>query len=161
MAPMSPPASATAEASMMAGDVTIAVMQSSVGAYLAGADGKSLYVLTTDGASSSTCTDSCAQNWPAFTLTDGQTAIAGDGVTGNVSTFARADGSMQVAIDGHPVYYFAGDSAAGQTNGQGIGGVWFLAGPDGSPQGATSISPASGAGPSGNTTGSGYHPRPY
>ncbi len=32
-----------------------------------------------------------------------------------------------------PLYYFAGDSGPSQTNGQGIGGVWWLVSPDGTP----------------------------
>jgi predicted lipoprotein with Yx(FWY)xxD motif len=78
----------------------------------------------------SNCTsDQCVQNWPAFTLDPGETAVAGDGVTGTIATFARADGSMQVSYNGAPPYYFAGDSAAGDTNGDGVGGVWSLAKP--------------------------------
>ena len=50
-------------------------------------------------------------------------------MTGALTTFARPDGSMQVAYKGAPLYYYAGDSAAGDTNGQGVGGNWFVAAP--------------------------------
>ncbi len=74
----------------------------------------------------------CPTNWPAFTLDAGETLAAGEGVTGVVGTFARSDGTMQVAYDGRPLYYFAGDKAAADVNGQGKGGVWFVAAVDGS-----------------------------
>jgi predicted lipoprotein with Yx(FWY)xxD motif len=43
----------------------------------------------------------------------------------------RADGSTQLQIAGHPLYRFAGDTKAGDTNGQGILNLWHAAGPDG------------------------------
>ena len=52
---------------------------------------------------------------------------AGDGVdTAKLATITRDDGAVQVTYNGHPLYLFAGDTAAGQANGQGSGGVWFL-----------------------------------
>ena len=56
---------------------------------------------------------------------------AGDGVPGTLSTFARPDGSMQVAYNGIPLYYFAKDTKAGDVTGQGVGGKWFVASPSG------------------------------
>jgi predicted lipoprotein with Yx(FWY)xxD motif len=41
----------------------------------------------------------------------------------------RTGGAKQVTYGGHPLYYFKGDTAPGQTKGQGVGGVWFLIGP--------------------------------
>jgi len=55
----------------------------------------------------------------------------GAGLTGALTTFERPDGVTQVAYAGHPLYYFANDPAAGDTNGQGVGGVWFLLTPAG------------------------------
>lgn len=60
-----------------------------------------------------------AKNWPPFTLDPGETATAGDGVTGTIGSVTRSDGSKQVSYNGLPVYYFAGDSEAGDTTGQG------------------------------------------
>lgn len=113
--------------------VQVEVMSSTFGDYLAGADGKALYVLTNDSTGTSTCVDECAQNWPPFTLAEGETTTAGAGVTGELGTLQRPDGSTQVSINGLPLYYFAGDTAAGDTNGQGINDVWFLASPAGGP----------------------------
>ena len=54
-------------------------------------------------------------------------ATAGAGVTGTLSTITRADGSTQATYLGHPLYTYAGDTAPGQANGNGInasGGLW-------------------------------------
>ena len=132
---------------------TVAVQQSAAfGAYLAGQDGKALYLLTKDSSGTSTCTGQCASNWPPFTLGSGQTVVAGSGVTGTLSTIKRSDGSDQVAINGLPLYYFKGDTAAGQTNGQGTGGVWFLASPSGTTVGGGGAPAASPAGSGGRYT---------
>ena len=54
-------------------------------------------------------------------------------MTGTLSTIKRDDGTLQLAINGMPLYYFANDTAKGQLNGQGVGGVWYVAGVDGKP----------------------------
>jgi len=122
---------ASPAASTAASAYEVKVAQGGVGAYLTGEDGKALYIRTTDKAGTSTCTGACAGNWPPFTLDAGETVKAGTGVTGTIATITRPDGSTQVSINGLPLYYFSGDSAAGQTNGQGFGGVWYLASPAG------------------------------
>ena len=55
-------------------------------------------------------------------------------MTGQLTTFARPDGTMQVAYNGIPLYYFAGDTKAGDTTGQGKNGKWFVASPTGAPR---------------------------
>jgi predicted lipoprotein with Yx(FWY)xxD motif len=142
----SPTATASASATPdMSHAGTVEVASSALGNHLAGADGKALYLLLNDSAGTSTCVDSCAQNWPPFVLGEGETPTAGDGVTGELGTITRPDGSMQVSINGLPLYYFAGDSAAGDTNGQGINDVWFLAAPDGTPLMATAAGTSPGS----------------
>ena len=69
------------------------------------------------------------------------------GVTGTLATVPRTDGSgAQVSYNGDPLYYYAGDTAAGQTNGDGVGGVWHLAGL------ASSASPSAAPGSSSQST---------
>lgn len=134
-APSSAPASteassAPSEAAGSPYTLTIVSTNATVGDYLAGEDGKTVYTFSPDSApDKSTCTGDCATNWPPFVLEPGETAVAGAGVTGTVATFARDDGSTQVSYNGKPLYYFAGDKAAGDTAGQGIGGKWFAAKP--------------------------------
>lgn len=104
-----------------------------LGMILTGDGGKTLYVFGKDSNGTSACSGSCASTWPPFTVGAGQSAVAGSGVTGTISTIQRSDGTSQVAINGHPLYYFGGDKAAGDTNGEGLNGVWYAAGADGSP----------------------------
>jgi predicted lipoprotein with Yx(FWY)xxD motif len=129
----SAPSEAASEAPSAAagGAYTLTIVTSAtVGKYLSGEDGKTLYVFSPDSTpNKSTCTGSCATNWPPFTLDPGETAVAGAGVTGTIATFARDDGSTQVSYNGKPLYYFANDKAAGDTNGQGIAGKWKVAAP--------------------------------
>src|SRR5689334_13851619 len=135
-----PSAEASAGGSAAAGSVyEVKVATGAPGSFITGEDGKTLYVFTADSANTSTCTGTCAATWPAFTLDAGETVKAGDGVTGALTTFARADGKMQVAINGMPLYYFAKDTKAGDTNGQGLNGKWFAANPAGT---APAASPA-------------------
>jgi predicted lipoprotein with Yx(FWY)xxD motif len=120
-------ASATGAASGTSYTVNVTA-DATLGNYLTGADGKTLYVKMGDSTSAPTCTGACLTNWPAFTLDTGQTVVAGTGVTGTLATFTRPEGT-QVSYNGAPLYYFSGDTAAGQTNGQGVGGVWTVAAP--------------------------------
>jgi hypothetical protein len=51
-----------------------------------------------------------------------------------VKTFTRADGTTQVAYNGHPLYYFVGDKTADATTGQGnngFGALWWVVTPAG------------------------------
>lgn len=119
-----------------------------LGAYLTGPNGLTLYVLTKDTPDTSTCTGSCATNWPPLTAASG---AAINGPSGAASTFGmitRSDGTIQVTYNHMPLYYFAGDSAAGDTNGQGKSGVWFVAPVSGAVSGAaaTPAAPASNSG---------------
>jgi predicted lipoprotein with Yx(FWY)xxD motif len=109
-------------------EVTVAT-DAKIGKFLAGEDGKTLYVFKNDTANTSTCTAGCAQAWPPFTLDAGEQVKAGAGITGKLTTFARSDGTMQVAYKGAPLYYFASDAKAGDIGGQGINNVWFAAKP--------------------------------
>lgn len=120
-----------------------------LGIHLTGANGMTLYILTKDTPNQSTCTGACASTWPPLTVSAGGSAQAGTGATGTFGTITRADGSAQVVHNGMPLYYFKGDAQAGDTNGQGTGGVWFVATPAGGGP------PASG-GPSASPTKGGY-----
>jgi predicted lipoprotein with Yx(FWY)xxD motif len=125
-------ASAAAGGSAAAGQAyEVKVATGPMGSFITGEDGKTLYVFMADSANKSACADACATTWPPFTLDPGETVKAGDGVTGALTTFARADGKMQVAINGMPLYYFKNDAKAGDTNGEGLNGKWFVASPTG------------------------------
>jgi predicted lipoprotein with Yx(FWY)xxD motif len=99
------------------------------GTYLTGADGKSLYVFGKDTKDSGTsaCTGGCATNWPPYEA-DETDEVEAEGASGTLSIVTRDDGSKQLAYNGMPLYYFAGDNAAGDTNGKAIAN-WSLAKP--------------------------------
>ena len=140
-APVTSPPATTAGAS---GALTVGSASGALGTYLTGADGRTLYVFTKDSANASTCSGTCSQNWPALTVSNGVAPQAASGVTGTLGTFARADGTTQVTIAGMPLYYYSGDSKAGDTNGQGKLGAWFVAPASGQlsvPSSAPSTSP--------------------
>ena len=115
------------------GDATVNVSESAdFGSILVDGEGMSLYLFTNDTQDSgtSTCTGECLVEWPALTA-EGD-PVAGEGVDATLlGTITRDDGSTQVTYNGWPLYYFHEDAAAGDTNGQGLGGVWFLVSPTG------------------------------
>lgn len=113
--------------------VTVSTASDDLGTYLVGPNGMTLYHFTRDvtpGASA--CSGGCLEAWPPLFVQDGQSLGAGDGVTGTLATFERDDGSMQVTYRGRPLYHWQGDTAPGETNGQDVGNVWFVALEDGS-----------------------------
>lgn len=113
------------EAAMEGQEVTVS--ETSAGSALAGVDGMTLYTFDNDSNGESSCYDDCATNWPPFLVDEGEEATGGEGVTGDTGTTTRTDGTTQVTYDGAPLYYFAGDTAAGDSNGDGVGGVWHIA----------------------------------
>jgi predicted lipoprotein with Yx(FWY)xxD motif len=119
--PASPPAGT--------GTIQVSTASGSLGTWLTGPGGLTLYTFEPDSANTSTCVDDCAQAWPPFAVTAADSLEAGDGVNGELTTFERPDGTLQVAYDGAPLYYFASDTAPGDTNGQGLGDRWFVAEP--------------------------------
>ena len=123
--------SAAASAAGATGPATVATKMGPLGAYLTDAKGNTLYLYTPDTSPTSTCYGQCIAFWPAL-LTNGAPQ-AGPGATATfLGTSPRTDGSQQVTYKGHPLYYFKGDKAAGDTSGQGTAGTWFLVSPTGS-----------------------------
>lgn len=113
------------------GATALTVADSDFGEIVVAPDGKTLYMFDKDtqGSGESSCSGDCLTNWPPFTV-DGD-APAVDGVTGEVGTITTAAGDTQVTLNGWPLYYFAGDAAEGDVNGQGVGGIWWVLSPAG------------------------------
>jgi predicted lipoprotein with Yx(FWY)xxD motif len=112
---------------------TVGVAESAdVGEHLVDAEGRTLYIFLNDSPGTSVCSGDCATNWPPASLEEGQEPAGGDGVTGELSTIERDDGTLQLAVEGWPVYLYAADTEPGDATGEGVGGVWFVARPDGS-----------------------------
>ena len=106
-----------------------------LGSFLVDANGMTLYLFTNDSAGESACADDCAVNWPPLTVAAEADAVAGDGVTGELGAIARDDGTLQVTIEGIPLYLYAADGEPGDLTGHQVGGVWFAVAPDGAPAG--------------------------
>jgi predicted lipoprotein with Yx(FWY)xxD motif len=124
---------AAAPTTAATGPAVVMAHTGSAGTYLTDGSGRSLYLFAADSGGKSACNGPCAAAWPPLTSTCAPTA--GTGATGSMlTTIKRDDGSTQVVYNGHPLYYYSGDSAAGDTSGQGLnnfGGLWWLVTPAG------------------------------
>ena len=92
-----------------------------------------MYLWAADSMNKSACSGACAGAWPPVTTT-GKVTVADGAKAADLGTITRSDGTKQVTYSGHPLYYFAGDSGPGQTNGQGsdsFGAKWWLVAPAG------------------------------
>jgi len=110
--------------------VTVKTASSPLGTILVDQDGKTLYLFEADSMNKSNCSGGCLALWPAV-MADGN-ATAGSGVSAGM--IGTAAGSSQVTYAGHPLYWFSGDTAAGDTNGEGLtdfGGAWYAVSPAG------------------------------
>ncbi len=120
------PSASSAPASLQLGSGT----SPTLGRFLVGPNGMTLYTLSSDPNNGSVCTGGCLANWPPLLIAPGGSTSGPAGATGTFGAFVRSDGTAQVTHDSRPLHYFAHDTAAGQTNGEGIaafGGVWHVA----------------------------------
>lgn len=111
--------------------VDLKTASSSAGTIVVDAAGMSVYYFTKDVKDSGTsaCTAACLTAWPPVLTT--AAAPTAEGVTGTLGTITTPDGAKQVTLNGLPLYYFAQDKNPGDILGQGVNGVWYLAGPTG------------------------------
>lgn len=98
-----------------------------LGDFLVDSAGMTLYTYKNDTEGTSTCVDSCAVEWPPYTVAPGTQLTKGPGIPGELGTITRADGSLQVTYNGHPLYHSSKDKKPGDTIGQGDNNLWFVA----------------------------------
>ncbi|MEC5146081.1 hypothetical protein [Chitinophaga sp. 212800010-3] len=110
-----------------------------LGSYLTDGSGNTLYYFSNDFNGSNNCSGGCAAVWPVYyagaTLTQ---AMLGTGLDiKDFTTITTSDGKQQTAYKGWPLYYFAPSvngsnvrEAPGETKGEAVGNVWFVAKPD-------------------------------
>jgi predicted lipoprotein with Yx(FWY)xxD motif len=114
-------------------DAHVKLGRSSLGRHLVDGSGRSLYLFEKDRGGRSDCFGSCASLWPP--LTTGGRVARGAGVSAaKLGTVGRRGGGREVTYAGHPLYYYAGDSRAGQTRGEGLdsfGAEWDVVSPSG------------------------------
>ncbi|MGH2534704.1 MAG: hypothetical protein ACRDJW_20795 [Thermomicrobiales bacterium] len=133
----SPVASPVAEA----GTTVLVRRSQDLGTFLVDANGMTLYLFTNDTTpGESACYDQCAENWPPLLAVE--PLQLAPGIPGSLGAITRTDGTMHVTYDDMPLYYFAEDAEAGDTNGQGRGDVWFVV-----TVGADTATPAAGVSP--------------
>lgn len=106
------------------------VASAKFGTVLVNAKGRTLYRYTIDSKGVNRCTSNatCNKYWPAMLIKASSKPTAGSGINASLlSTIkAKAAGMQQVTYAGFPLYTFAGDSKAGQTNGQGFEKKWYV-----------------------------------
>ena len=130
-----------------------ATTNSTLGPIVVDGPGRTLYRFDKDSASppASNCEGACAQLWPPVLV---GTQISLTGVNRSLlGTIKRADGTVQLTLHGWPLYRYAGDSAPGDVNGEGVGGVWFAARPTGAKALPASSASSTSASNSGNSAG--------
>jgi predicted lipoprotein with Yx(FWY)xxD motif len=135
-------AAAGASAAAPAGPAAVDVKTGPLGAYLTDATGHTLYLYAPDTTSASTCYGKCVAFWPAF-LTSAPPQAGSGADASLLGTSKRTDGTTQVTYMGHPLYFFKGDKAAGDTSGQGKEGTWFVLNPAGAQIGSAPAPSAS------------------
>lgn len=94
---------------------------------LTNSQGLTLYYFTSDTSSKVACTGGCASLWPPLVSSSGSPTAA-SGIKGTLKVLTDPNGK-QVMYNGHPLYTYSGDSAPGQTNGEGYIGKWWVATP--------------------------------
>ena len=99
-----------------------------LGQFLTDSEGRTLYLFTKDTEPGvSTCGGDCLVNWPVYTPAEPLTLP--EGVEGTLTLVDTPDGVKTLAYNDIPLYYFVGDTEPGQTNGQGVGEVWYVVAP--------------------------------
>jgi predicted lipoprotein with Yx(FWY)xxD motif len=137
----SPEASSSAPAE----EPVLAAADSDLGEIVVDVEGMTVYVFDKDtpGSGTSACTGGCLEAWPAVVADSDSPTV--EGVSGEVGTITRDDGTLQVTLEGYPLYLWKDDTAPGDTTGQGVQGVWWVVTPDGTKVTATPA-PAASAG---------------
>ena len=92
---------------------------SKLGTVLVDGQGRTVYLFKKDSGGRSACSGACASAWPPV-IAHGHPRAAGSAKASRLGITMRADGTRQVTYRGHPLYRYIGDTARGQTNGQGL-----------------------------------------
>ena len=116
-------AAAAATTTTTAAAGTLRLADSKFGKILTDDTGRTLYLFTNDTKSKSACAGACLTTWPVYAPA---TISASAGIDGTKLASIDNAGKKQMTIDGVPLYTFSGDTKAGDTNGQGVGGLWYV-----------------------------------
>ncbi len=97
----------------------------SLGEILVDGYGYTLYTFTSDSINASTCSGTCASDWPPLILNSDEMSVP-KAILHKIGIFAMNSTSVQITYNGMPLYHYAGDASPGDTNGQGISGKWYV-----------------------------------
>lgn len=103
----------------------VSLGQTTLGQVLTGANGKTLYFFASDISGQSQCTGNCLTNWPVFYKES--PTLSTDLAAADFGTITRSDGTKQTTYKGWPLYYYSGDTKAGDITGEKANNVWFVA----------------------------------
>ncbi len=98
----------------------------SIGFHLVNATKFTLYLNSQDkqNGGTSVCYGQCEVYWKPF-YTSNLTLQPNLSVS-DFGTITRVGGAKQLTYKGYPLYYYTGDTAPGQLNGQGVAGIWLV-----------------------------------
>lgn len=115
-----------------------------LGKVLTDGEGFTLYRFDKDTADppASNCEGDCAKTWPVVSAGNAKAAAGTDASL--LSKVTRDDGTEQLTVGGWPVYRYAQDTEPGEAKGQGVGGTWFAAAPDGKKAAVNADEPSGG-----------------
>ncbi|MGW7358910.1 COG4315 family predicted lipoprotein [Streptomyces sp. NPDC054802] len=146
-APAEPPADAPADAAPSTGDepatggdqpakqapapsVSVRTAESELGTILVDDQGRTLYGFTKDKPGQANCDADCIAVWPALISAKDVTAEGGADAS-LLKEVKLGAGAEQAVYGDWPLYYYVGDVTAGDVNGQGLDGEWFVIATDG------------------------------
>ena len=124
---------AVASGGSSARPAAVASGSSALGRIIVDSRGRTLYLFEKDRRGASACSGVCLAYWPPL-LTSGTPTVIKGAKPSLLGKIRRADGTRQVTYAGHPLYLFSGDTARGQTNGEGLkdfGAAWYVLMPSG------------------------------
>jgi len=154
VAKTSSPPTASAASTSATGIKTMSIDGRTV---LTNSGGFVLYWFAPDTSTQSMCNGSCATYWPPLIGTP--SLASGVTLAGKLGTIKRANGQLQATYDGHPLYLFKSDTAAGEWTGNDLdasGGLWWMMTSSGKKLAKKDTASSSGSGSSGSgSSGSG------
>jgi predicted lipoprotein with Yx(FWY)xxD motif len=112
----------------------VALADTELGQVIVDPEGFTLYMFVPDSEGVPTCTGPCAGSWPPYYAVGDAELTAAEGLDATLlSTVAHPDGGDMIKYGDWPLYYFAGDEAPGDVNGQGVNDVWYVVDATGAP----------------------------
>jgi predicted lipoprotein with Yx(FWY)xxD motif len=127
----------------------LGVASTSLGDVLVDGQGLTVYMLTADSPSHSSCSSECLEYWPPVAAPASGSVPSISGINAKLGVTNATNGDSMLTANGWPLYTYTGDQAPGDVNGQGVqtfGGTWYVLSPAGEPITSAPSSTDSGGG---------------